>query len=251
MIFADRTRCPLRALGPDQQALVAEAVPLAEKLCEHFLRRTRAGYLADDLRSAALQALHEAALAFDPARGVPFAAFAWRRIDGALSDALRKESKHWRAAREDAYDAAEAVDDTSDPLADGDAETVAHVNAMADEVAAAAVLGLVGRALRATGDDGERLRATYDRALRAAESALSRLPDEERRVLVLHHIEERTWREIGAALGCSERTAKRRGAEARKRFAAALRAARDDRERAQGATPASAPQAEPAGATSG
>ncbi|WP_437476571.1 sigma-70 family RNA polymerase sigma factor [Sorangium sp. So ce1014] len=230
----------LRALSPDQQALVAQAVPLAERLCDHFLRRTRAHYVADDLRSAAFQALHEAALGYDPARGVPFPAYAWRRVDGALSDTLRQESKHWRAARDDGYDAAEAVQDTSDLLADGDAETTAQVDGMGDEVAAAAVLGLVGRALRATGDEGERLRATYGRAIRAVEAALSRLLDEERRVLVLHHVEERTWQAIGAALGCSERTAKRRGAEARKRLAAALRV---ERERARDG--ASAP--EPAG----
>ncbi|AUX34378.1 MULTISPECIES: sigma-70 family RNA polymerase sigma factor [Sorangium] len=236
-----------RPLSPDQQALVAQAVPLAEQLCDHFLRRTGARYMADDLRSAAFQALHEAALGYDPARGVPFPAYAWRRIDGALSDALRQESKHWRAARDDAYDAAEAVHDASDVLADGDAETTAQVDGMADEVAAAAVLGLAGRALRAPGEEGERLRATYGRAIRAAEAALSGLKDEERRVLVLHHVEQRTWPAIGAALGCSERTAKRRGAEARKRFAEALRA---EREGAQGG--ASATERERiAGATSG
>ncbi|WP_437274727.1 sigma-70 family RNA polymerase sigma factor [Sorangium sp. So ce375] len=222
---------PRRPLSPEQQALVAEAVPLADKLCGHFLRRTRAHYVADDLRSAALQALHDAALGYDPARGVPFQVYAWRRVDGALSDALRQESKHWRTAREDGYDAAEAVQDTSDVLADGDAETTAQADGMADQVAAAAVLGLVGRALTAQGDEGERLRATYERAIRAVEAALSRLPDEARRILVLHHVEERSWHAIGAALGCSERTAKRRGAEAHERFAAALRA---DRERAQG-----------------
>ncbi|WP_437284422.1 sigma-70 family RNA polymerase sigma factor [Sorangium sp. So ce406] len=236
-----------RPLSPDQQALVAQAVPLAEKLCDQFLRRTHARYVADDLRSAALQALHEAALGYDPARGVPFAVYAWRRIDGALSDTLRQESKHWRAAREDGYDAAEAVDDASDLLADGDAETTAHVDEMGDQVAAAAVLGLVGRALAAPGEEGERLRATYDRAIRAAEDALARLTEEERRVLLLHHVEERTWQAIGDALGCSESTAKRRGAAARKRFAAALRA---DRERAQGGT--SAPERVGlSGATSG
>ncbi|WP_437893212.1 sigma-70 family RNA polymerase sigma factor [Sorangium sp. So ce124] len=228
MSHGDRSRRPL---SPDQQVLVAEAVPLVERLCGHFLRRTRAHYVADDLRSAAVQALHEAALGYDPARGVPFQVYAWRRVDGALSDALRQESKHWRAAREDGYDAAEAAQDTSDVLADGDAETTAQADGMADQVAAAAVLGLVGRTLTAQGEEGPRLRATYDRAIRAVEAALSRLPDEERRILVLRHVEERTWQAIGAALGCSERTAKRRSAEAQRRFAGALRA---ERERAQG-----------------
>lgn len=102
---------------------------------------------------------------------------------------------------------------------------------MGDDITAAAVLGLVGRALRAPGEEGERLRATYGRLLGAVESALAQLPDEARRLLVSHDVDGRTWQEIGAELGCSERTAKRRGAEARKRFALALRAGR---ERTQG-----------------
>ncbi|WP_437774627.1 hypothetical protein [Sorangium sp. So ce1097] len=65
--------------------------------------------------------------------------------------------------------------DASDVLADGDAGTTAHVDEMGDQVAAAAVLGLVGRALAAPGEEGERFRATYDRAIRAVEAALSRL----------------------------------------------------------------------------
>jgi RNA polymerase sigma factor for flagellar operon FliA len=220
----------LRALSPEQRQLVAQFIPLAERLWGHFLRQTRAYYMADDLRSIALEALHDGAYGYDPARG-SFAAYAWRCIDGALSDALRKESKHWRAAREDAYDAADVVEDTSDVLADGDAETIGHIDGMADAFAAAPVLGLMGRALRAEGEEGERLRATYGRVIRAAESALSRLSEEERRVLVRHHIDGRTWQEVGIELGWPLRTTKRRGAEAGRRFGAALRA---QREHAQG-----------------
>jgi len=225
----DAGRAP-RVLSTEQRALVAGSIPLAERLCGHFVRQTRAHYLADDLRSTALAALHEGAHGYDPARG-PFAAYVWRRVDGALSDALRRESKHWRAAREDAYDAAEAVEDTSCLLTDSDADTTAHVDGMAGAVAAASVLALAGRALAAPGDEGERLRATYERLIRAAESALSALSDEDRRVLVGHHFDRRTWQGLASELGCSERTAQRRGAEALKRFAAALRAAQ---ERAQG-----------------
>ena len=228
--MSDVGRAP-RALSTEQRALVAGSIPLAEKLCGHFVRQTRAHYLADDLRSTALEALHEGANGYDPARGTPFPVYVWRRIDGALSDALRREVKHWRAAREDAYDAAEAVEDTSRLLTDSDADTIAHIDGMAGAVAAASVLALVGRALAAQGDEGERLRATYERVIRAAESALSALSDEDRRVLVGHHFDRRTWQGLASELGCSERTAQRRGAEALKRFAAALRAAQ---ERAQG-----------------
>ena len=213
---------PRRALNPEQQALVTQHIAIAERLCGTFLRQTRAYHVAEDIRSIAFEVLYAGALGYDPARG-PFPSYIWRRIDGALADFLKQESKHWGKAREDAYDVADEIEDTSDVLNDTDAETTAHVDAMAGAFAAAPVLALVGRALRAGGEERDRLRADYGRLLRAAEAALSALPDDARRVLVSHHVEGRTWQEVGVELGCSERTARRRGAEAARRFAAALR----------------------------
>lgn len=213
-----------RVLTAEQRALVAQFIPLAEKICARFVRQKTADYIADDLHSVAVEALHDAACTYDPAVGTPFGYHVWRRVDGALSRARKTESKHWHAAREDAYDAADVVEDTSQVLTDTDADTTAHADGMADEVVAAPVLHLVGRALKAEGEEGERLRAAYGRLIGAAEAVLAGMSEEARRVLVGHHIDGRTWQALASELGCSERTAKRRGAEARKRFADALRA---------------------------
>jgi RNA polymerase sigma factor for flagellar operon FliA len=126
---SDIARIP-RHLTPEQRALVAEAIPIAERFCGQFLQQTRAYYMADDLRATAFEALQDAARGYDPARG-PFPSYLWRNVDGALSDALRRESKHWCKAREDAYDAADGVEDTSLPLSDGDAETTGQIDGIA------------------------------------------------------------------------------------------------------------------------
>jgi len=54
---------------------------------------------ADDIRAAALEGLVRAARDFDPSRGVPFASYAGRRIEGACLDWSRGQdhlSRHFR-----------------------------------------------------------------------------------------------------------------------------------------------------------
>jgi RNA polymerase sigma factor for flagellar operon FliA len=110
--------------------------------------------------------------------------------------------------------------------------SVAQIDSKADAVTAAPVLSLVGHALRAQGEEGERLRATYARILQATEAALAALAEAERRILTAQYFEGRAWQEIGAERGWSERTARRHGADARTRFAQAMRAQRGEAEAA-------------------
>ncbi len=76
---ADRRRADLVLAN---RPLVAHAVRAA-------CARVPAHVSRDDLTSAGMLALVQAARAFDPARGVPFAPFAARRIAGSLLDELR------------------------------------------------------------------------------------------------------------------------------------------------------------------
>lgn len=58
---------------------------LARRLC----RRTRTEYLEQDVAQAGALGLLEARVRFEPDRGVPFGAFAHRRITGAMLDEIR------------------------------------------------------------------------------------------------------------------------------------------------------------------
>lgn len=58
---------------------------LAKRLC----RRSNSRHLEDDVVQAGALGLVEASIRFDPARSVPFGAYAKRRIEGAMLDEIR------------------------------------------------------------------------------------------------------------------------------------------------------------------
>lgn len=87
---------PRKPMTAAQQDLAARFVPLARHLARPLQRAWPS--LREDLESAALAGLVEAAQAFDPGRGVRFATFARLRIGGALRDVQRRSAmKGWRA----------------------------------------------------------------------------------------------------------------------------------------------------------
>jgi RNA polymerase sigma factor for flagellar operon FliA len=111
-----------------------------------------------------------------------------------------------------------------DEVRDTLSETADRLDGMADAYAASLVLGLVGRAIRAEGEEAARIREGHAPLFEAAEAALASIANEEqRRALIAHYVEGKPWLRVASELGCSEKTAKRRGAEAAKSFAAALR----------------------------
>jgi RNA polymerase sigma factor (sigma-70 family) len=77
-------RLPLTA---EQQQLVNDNLALARHVARPFRLRWR--QQADDITSAAVLGLCEAAASFDPSRGLKFVTFAHRRIRGAVIDHLR------------------------------------------------------------------------------------------------------------------------------------------------------------------
>jgi RNA polymerase sigma factor FliA len=76
-------------LTPEQQAMVARAssrVPYVAR----SVRALVGGLSFDECESAGYEALVRAALRYDPATGVPFMAFAYQRVRGAMVDAARE-----------------------------------------------------------------------------------------------------------------------------------------------------------------
>lgn len=73
---------PARTLTPERQALALRYLPMARALAAPFARAWPR--LADEFRAVAAAELVEAALAYDPARGVSFARFARAGIAGGL-----------------------------------------------------------------------------------------------------------------------------------------------------------------------
>lgn len=91
----------VRGAGVDREALVEGAMPLVGYCVASVAARVPRHVRHDDLFSAGLFGLAQAARAWDPERGVSFRHFARRRIEGALLDELRSRDWASRSARRD------------------------------------------------------------------------------------------------------------------------------------------------------
>ncbi|MFP3907906.1 MAG: sigma-70 family RNA polymerase sigma factor [Acidimicrobiales bacterium] len=106
-----------------QHELIVQHRPLVEQVLSGFAHRYPGLADRDELRSAGLLGLVEAARRFDPSHEVPFGGFAVRRIRGAMLDVLRggdwaprsvrEESRQVEATREHLANRGGATDDAS------------------------------------------------------------------------------------------------------------------------------------------
>jgi RNA polymerase sigma factor for flagellar operon FliA len=175
----------------------------------------------DDLVSAGMAALAQAAIAFDSTLGVPFGSFATRRIRGALLDELRSvdwASRSVRArvrARDTAQDTLTRTlgrAPTAAELATEMSLDVAELANLAVDVHRAVVLSVEGLAPRGgTVDDllpaildtpesalVERERQSY------LHDAVQALPERLKVVVVGYFFEERTVKDLANELGVTE-----------------------------------------------
>ena len=213
--------------APDLQTrdgLVMAHVGLVKTMAQRLAHRLPPEVELNELISVGVLGLVEAANRYQPSLGVPFEAFARRRIHGAMLDTLR--SMDWvprslrRLRRE--LDATIARlrhelgrEATEAELAGAMNMTPTEFDRAVEDLRALE-LGSI-RPLDATGPDGESLlnfaidpgegpaaqlerRELRDRLA----AALTQLPERERQILALSYEEELTLAEIGAVLGVSE-----------------------------------------------
>jgi RNA polymerase sigma factor FliA len=216
---------------PSEDLLVREHLPLVNAAVAQLAGRLPRYVRRDDLTSAAMFGLAQAARTYDDTLGVPFARYATVRIRGALLDELREEDWASRSVRT----IARKADAMSDRLA-----TALGRTPTTDEVAEA--LGVDVEILRANAADRTRalvlrieampsgaaaemvlptdetarpdvqVLASEDRSL--LRIAIANLPERLRAVVVGSFIEERTLREIADDLDISESRASQMRSEA-------------------------------------
>lgn len=168
---------------------------------------------SENLESAGILGLVEAAGQFDPERGVAFTTFAYRRIKGAILDELRRNCplpqrmlQQWALIR--SVTGRLSLPLTSEKIAEASGLTVDQV----EECMAAMRLTrpenwteelceIPNRGER----DGEAVSAS-DRREQAEilADAISQLPEKMRSAIVMYHYEEMRLREIGEVLNLSE-----------------------------------------------
>lgn len=182
---------------------------LAVRIAKNIGRRLPPGADRDELESAALLGLVEAVDRFEPARGIPFEAFAQRRIEWAVLDQLRAVDPLSRLQRRKVRAASTVEAGLHSRL--GRAPSTEEV-----ESARRRILGNAGtprivaleevseaEASPSAGDDSSTVACrTLGRMRLNVE--LHKLAPRDRQILDLYFGEERTLREVGLTLGVTE-----------------------------------------------
>ncbi|MCD6526705.1 MAG: FliA/WhiG family RNA polymerase sigma factor [Desulfuromonas sp.] len=87
-------------VGQDKNELVKAHMPLVRLVVERMRAQVPGFVTKDDMTSAAMMGLMDAAGRFDASRGIMFKTFAERRIRGAIYDEIRKMDWFSRSLRE-------------------------------------------------------------------------------------------------------------------------------------------------------
>jgi len=216
--------------GPaGSDALIVMHVPLVGHIVRETMARVPSHVDRDDLSSAGLAALVQAAQSYDPERGVPFNRYASTRIRGAILDELRSIDWASRSVRRRARE----LDATRSQLATvlGRSATTAEVAqasgmstdeiaANEEDVARAQVLSLHASEDDSLGDSLVSSSPTPEAILERREQltymteAIAELPERLRHVVEQYFLAERPMAEIAATLGVTESRVSQLRAEA-------------------------------------
>jgi RNA polymerase sigma factor for flagellar operon FliA len=204
--------------------LVMEHVGLVKTLAQRLAQRLPSQVEVSDLISVGVLGLIDAAARYKPTLGVPFDAFARRRVQGAMLDSLRDldwAPRSLRRLRRD-VDAAIAAARRTLGREPEEAEIAAELSlspAEYDRVMEQLRTLEIGavRSLDSTSEDGvSHLELCIDPGEGASAQlerkevrehlarAIQKLPERERHILSLYFQEELTLAEIGAVIGVGE-----------------------------------------------
>jgi RNA polymerase sigma factor for flagellar operon FliA len=236
---------PAAAAAPaavDTDLLVRQTLPLVGHIVRDMASRVPGHVAREDLMSAGLMALAQAAQAYDPTRGVKFSSYAATRIRGAIVDELRSLDWASRSVRRRARQVDEARNtlavtlgrvatdaEVAGAIGIGTSELAAHQ----DDLSRASVMSLDGfesgtadDLLPAGGptpldvlEDRERLAYLHD--------AVEQLPERLRTVVRGYFFAERPMAEIAAELGVTDSRISQLRAEAVALLRGALTASLD------------------------
>jgi RNA polymerase sigma factor for flagellar operon FliA len=207
----------------DRDRLVVEHVGLVKATAHRLAQRLPSQVEITDLISIGVLGLIDAATRYEPSTGVPFDAYARRRVQGAMLDALRDLDWAPRSLRKLRRDLDLTVSRLRHQLRrePGDEEIAAGLNLSMPayertlEQLRTLELGAV-RSLDDQGsgpallelcfdpDEGPEIRLQRAELREHLARAVAALPQREREILVMYYQEEMTLAEIGAVIGVGE-----------------------------------------------
>jgi RNA polymerase sigma factor for flagellar operon FliA len=208
------------------QRLIEEHLDYAKALAAKVRRRAGLPRHVEtaELEGWALLGLTQAAERFDAGRGVPFGAFAQRRIVGAVLNGLGKMHQAPESARQKAR-RLERLQDTLPEVEAGQVAPEAAADQLARSIDRAGACVLVqrlgGPSEALSGDDP--VAACEEREARGRlREAVAGLPELLRKVMTLYYFEDKSMAEVGEELRISTPTVCRRHKDALAKLAASL-----------------------------
>jgi RNA polymerase sigma factor for flagellar operon FliA len=201
---------------PARDLLIAEHVDMARRIAGRVARRVPDWIQADDLVSAALIGLTEAAERFDAAQGMPFVAFAERRIRGAVLDELRRGDPMPRRKRQAARKVGQTLQKLEQKLgrAPEDNEAAAALGVSIDEyredlqhltqVSLVQLDEVVGDSRAANENAWPSAELERTQLSKQLKDAIGNLPERDATLLSLYYVEELSYSEIASVLSISE-----------------------------------------------
>ncbi len=214
----------------EEERLVRSHLPLVQYAVNEIAHRVPRQVHRNDLTSAAMLGLAQAARSFDPDRGIPFDRFASQRIKGALLDELRDRDWASRSVRAKARAVRSASDDLTARLgrAPSEGELGAalevepeSVKKLHEDVHRATVLNYESLAfegpaesfLASSGETPEEAIVARERRAYLTD-AIAALPERLRKVVVEYFFDQRPMQQIANELGVSESRVSQLRAEA-------------------------------------
>jgi RNA polymerase sigma factor for flagellar operon FliA len=203
--------------NPERDQLIADHIDMARRIAGRVGRRVPDWIREDDLVGAAMIGLTEAADRFDASQGLPFVAFAERRIRGAVLDELRRGDPMPRRKRADARKLGKTIAQLEGKLGrpPEDAEIAdamgVGIDQYREELEGLTQVSFVdfdelGDGNLAPANDNSWPSAATEKKQLAQRlhSAMETLPERDALVLSLYYVEELSYLEIAEVLSVSE-----------------------------------------------
>jgi RNA polymerase sigma factor for flagellar operon FliA len=191
--------------------LIVSHLPLVRHVLGRLLIQLPVGVDVENLEAAGVLGLVEAANRFEPDRGIPFGAYATRRVRGAILDELRRNCPLPQRLLEQVARVRRAYGEL--PAGCSVEELAVSAGLTADEVAdclaamrlaSGAVDGGLLEGHPARAEDQPDLQAERAEQRELLTQGIEALPEQERLVLTLYYREDLRLKEIGEVLQLSE-----------------------------------------------